>query len=886
MAALNKILLSDNVTELGNVKSVVFSETVNSDVNLRPGCVASASIEVEVFNTQANAVAAGDVVYYYQNDKNNTTTLIGQFNCEPSIKTKNSYRFVAYDNAQKLNADFSQWLRANQSNFPKTVKQLVQQACTIAGVTLGSTSWPLSTQNVQAFYADGLTCRDIISYAAEIACKFVRCHTDGKLYFDWYTTNSNSIAPSAGTNQYAYKQDGLTYANFTTTALARVAVHPSGEDDVAYIYPVNVTSGNTLDIKDNLLLTGADASFYNSVAQTVYTAMSALGTYRPMTASLFPRENPFRAGDIVSVTDSQSVTFTAPITGQTVSNSAATLESVGNETYTDYSGSAKGLTQLASDIVRINKLKVGWAEIDNAIVNYLTANDITAQNLTIVDENGTVLATYNASGIVLGQTSKGHAEIDYHAFELYDKDGNVYLSIGDLRGVNGTKTMIYSSNYNVPTASITLMGTVTSVTSVKVAGSELSSDKYSVSGSTITFNPSVSGWVRIEYRTPSPVYHYNMGTVASGTEQGFFSSTIGQNQEASADFSSVSGGSNNSVTGRYSSVGGGYNNSVSGAYSSVGGGSNNVSSNRGSSICGGYDNTTNGSYNFIGGGENNSTDNPYSIVCGGSRNSSPSQGCAVVGGYRNTSQGYAGFVGGGSDNTVSGVGAVVPGGDHNTASGTNSTANGKYSVADHKSQFVFGEYNETDGSSASGANRGNYVEIVGNGTADNNRSNARTLDWSGNETLAGGLTTGGNVSVTGDISATGDVSANDISATGAMSADSLTLTTPLPISSGGFGGTDAATALANLGLGGLNFATDSVSNSSVTFSIGNNHRGIVITSGGGTSLQSLTIFNANSSGTLTKTDVQAATNVSISWSDGLVVTNSSSATAYVMVFYI
>ena len=37
----------------------------------------------------------------------------------------------------------------------------------------------------------------------------------------------------------------------------------------------------------------------------------------------------------------------------------------------------------------------------------------------------------------------------------------------------------------------------------------------------------------------------------------------------------------------------------------------------------------------------------------------------------------------------------------------------------------------------------NYVEIVGNGTATDARSNARTLDWSGNEWLAGNLTAAG-----------------------------------------------------------------------------------------------------------------------------------------------
>ena len=304
--ALNKIVLSDGVTELANVKSVVFHEAVNADEDLRPGCVGSASIEVEVFNSQANAVAEGDVVYCYQIDKNDNETLLGQFVCEPKIDTKNSYSFTAYDNAQKLNADFSQWLRENQTAFPMTVYQLVSNACAVAGVTLGTSSWGLSTQSVGAFYADGITCRDILSYAAEIGCCFVRCHTDGNIYFDWYTANANTIGPTIGANRYAYKQDGLTYANYTTTALARVAVHPSGEDDVAYIYPTSVTSGNTLNIKNNLLLTGADASFYNAVAQQVYTVMSSLGTYRPMTANLFAKENPFRAGDIVSVTDSKA----------------------------------------------------------------------------------------------------------------------------------------------------------------------------------------------------------------------------------------------------------------------------------------------------------------------------------------------------------------------------------------------------------------------------------------------------------------------------------------------------------------------------------------------------------------------------------------------------
>ena len=431
-----KILLPDGVTELANIKSVTYREAVNSGVDLRPGCVGSASIEVEVFGAQSSAVSAGDALKYYQIDKNNTQTLIGTFYAEPVIATKNSYRFVAYDAAYKLNADFSAWLRANQSSFPMTIKALVTAACTAAGVTLGSSSWSLSSQNVQAFYADGLTCRNILEYAAELGCKFVRCHTDGKVYFDWYATKANTrIYPSAGVSgsetRYAYKQDGLNYTNYTTTAIARVAVHPSGENDVAYIYPTGVNSGNTLNITNNLLLTGAASSLYNSAAQTIYTALNSLGTYRPATAHLFPRENPFRAGDIVAVTDSQGVSFTTVVMEATVSESDAVLSSTGNQTYDEGSGNtAKSLTQLASDVVRINKLKVGWAEIDQVFAEEITVTG----SLHSSDYNYTNGQTYANAGMGIDFGAK---RMNTKNFSL-TPDGKIHATGGEF--TNGSIT--------------------------------------------------------------------------------------------------------------------------------------------------------------------------------------------------------------------------------------------------------------------------------------------------------------------------------------------------------------------------------------------------------------------------------------------------------------
>ncbi|ERI04010.1 hypothetical protein [Atopobium sp. oral taxon 810] len=40
---------------------------------------------------------------------------------------------------------------------------------------------------------------------------------------------------------------------------------------------------------------------------------------------------------------------------------------------------------------------------------------------------------------------------------------------------------------------------------------------------------------------------------------------------------------------------------------------------------------------------------------------------------------------------------------------------------------------------------GTYAEIIGNGTASTARSNARTLDWEGNEWVAGTMTADGGL---------------------------------------------------------------------------------------------------------------------------------------------
>lgn len=88
-------------------------------------------------------------------------------------------------------------------------------------------------------------------------------------------------------------------------------------------------------------------------------------------------------------------------------------------------------------------------------------------------------------------------------------------------------------------------------------------------------------------------------------------------------------------------------------------------------------------------------------------------------------------------------------GDYSKAAGSFTEASGDYShaegngtIATHRSQHVSGEFNIADSSPTEYSDRGEFAEIIGNGLSDSTRSNARTLDWEGNEKLAGGITLG------------------------------------------------------------------------------------------------------------------------------------------------
>lgn len=315
------------------IKSITLHAAVNAGQEFTIGSAFSDYIEAEIWTDPGGSlqITAGDVLTYYRQDDAGNRTKVGVFYAEKPTRTKrNSYKVTAYDTMSKLDADFSGWLHANQAQFPKTIWQLVQLACQRAGVTLASSSLPINgSYSVQAFYADDLICRQIISWAAEAAGCYAHMNADGKLQFLTYADKRSTvkITPDGASSSTAYYADSLSYEDYTVKAIEKVQIRQS-DSDVGVIYPDSTTATNTYAVQGNLLLTTGTETNLKSVVQNLYNVLKNV-TYTPCKVSV-PSSSGLACGQIVHVKDARGREFDTYLMSATISSGKASFESVGS----------------------------------------------------------------------------------------------------------------------------------------------------------------------------------------------------------------------------------------------------------------------------------------------------------------------------------------------------------------------------------------------------------------------------------------------------------------------------------------------------------------------------------------------------------------------------
>lgn len=314
------------------------------------------------------------------------------------------------------------------------------------------------------------------------------------------------------------------------------------------------------------------------------------------------------------------------------------------------------------EIVRINRLKADKAEIGEAVINTLVSNDITAKNLTVIDDDGNVVATYSGH-VVIGKDGETHLEIDFNSLKLIDKDGNTYFHVSDLRDNTGYMNVVDYFTGSGTNHYFTFNYTCSSVDSVTINDAVVSPSDYTYNSGQIVFNtaPASGASIAVFYKTDSQMAKaFTIGTRGNGVI-GPYSYVEGLRAIASGKVSHAEG-TETIASGRVSHAEG--------------------------------------------------------------VESEASGFCSHVEGFATTASGDVSHAEG--TDTI--------------ARGPNSHAEGTGTIASGSNQHAAGRNNIEDYTNT-------YVEIIGNGSSNNARSNARTLDWNGNEVLSGNLTINGSTDV-------------------------------------------------------------------------------------------------------------------------------------------
>lgn len=413
------------------LKVLTLHTAVNSGQEFTIGSAFSDYIEAEIWADPGGSlqITAGDALTYYRQDDAGNRTKVGVFYAEKPTRTKrNSYKVTAYDTMSKLDADFSGWLRANQSRFPMTIWTLVQFACRQAGVALASASLPINgSYSVQAFYADDLTCRQIISWAAEAAGCYAHMNADGKLQFLTYTDKRSTvkITPDGASSSTAYYADSLSYEDYTVKAIEKVQIRQS-DSDVGVIYPDSTTATNTYAVQGNLLLTTGTEANLKSVVQNLYNVLKNV-TYTPCKVSV-PSSSGLACGQIVHVKDARGREFDTYLMSATISSGKASFESVGSASRESSSAvNSQSYKNLTGKMLEIKTSVDGLEVKASDLTGKYTDLKATVDGLSSEVKKDTKIT--GGGNLILGSESFRNATYDGNASGVaYDDDGSATIT--------------------------------------------------------------------------------------------------------------------------------------------------------------------------------------------------------------------------------------------------------------------------------------------------------------------------------------------------------------------------------------------------------------------------------------------------------------------------
>lgn len=211
---------------------------------------------------------------------------------------------TCYDNASRFDRDYSE----STLKYPATRSQIIRDACTVCGVTLGTLSFYGEDFVVSERPADeALTFRQVLAWTAQLGCQWIRCNAYGQLCVGWYDLEPKTFSKISSTNGLTINIDQVV---ITGVRVAEYSEDQADEEVNEYLYG---KEGYVLSITGNRLITkGTGKEAVSRIGQKC-VGMS----FWPFSGSEL-MDIGLEAGDAVKITDRKGKTYQSYVTVTTL----------------------------------------------------------------------------------------------------------------------------------------------------------------------------------------------------------------------------------------------------------------------------------------------------------------------------------------------------------------------------------------------------------------------------------------------------------------------------------------------------------------------------------------------------------------------------------------
>ena len=326
------------------------------------------------------------------------------------------------DNMHKLDKEYA----GVTTTYPATIQTIVNDLCRYCGVVLQSARFDgYNVKLTKRPINSGITCRQVLSYAMQMICKFAKCDANGKLIVDWFdqqvfeqnTLLDGGIFDDDSPYSSGDEADGGTFSPWNTGY-----EHNSGRfedmDAFHHIYTLD-----TLDVAvEDVIISGvqvtaetentenADTLFYgeegyvlkisgnpfitkeNAANFAEFLGKKLIGLiFRPLDASALPNPT-VEAGDIAYISDGPSKSYSALVTN--LSFDPDDNMSISCDAESPKKTESQRPTELEQTLAKMRK------ETENTLSNYdlivqqmsqLAANTLGFHETKIIQDDGSVI---------------------------------------------------------------------------------------------------------------------------------------------------------------------------------------------------------------------------------------------------------------------------------------------------------------------------------------------------------------------------------------------------------------------------------------------------------------------------------------------------------------